>query len=302
LYNHPLIQGVSPLESRGKALLRRLPLVGGGNEAEPGTTTSRLAANQTSPNAPASSLPATDNPLPAAFTRTSRPSYIDPSSFALALLDLVAPAGTASNTVASVRNEINGLPNPRLRKSLLLLIDDSEADLKKTRANVEEWFNNSMDRVSGWYKRKVQLIILLIGLVVSLLLNADSITIVRVLWTQPAVREGLAQAAQTYVQEHKDTDLKVQRDTIEAELGLLRSTNLPFGWIVAEPDASKPMDPRNLVALWRNPAELLLKVLGLVVTGAAVSLGAPFWFETLGKVVKLRATGEPPKTDDTKED
>ena len=37
---------------------------------------------------------------------------------------------------------------------------------------------------------------------------------------------------------------------------------------------------------------ILVKILGLLMTVAAVSLGAPFWFDLLGKVAQLRSTGK----------
>jgi hypothetical protein len=38
---------------------------------------------------------------------------------------------------------------------------------------------------------------------------------------------------------------------------------------------------------------LLLKLLGYLITAAAVSMGAPFWFDVLNKVSNLRSTLKP---------
>jgi hypothetical protein len=40
----------------------------------------------------------------------------------------------------------------------------------------------------------------------------------------------------------------------------------------------------------------LVKVLGWLVTGLAVSLGAPFWFDLLNRVVDLRGAGRRPES------
>jgi hypothetical protein len=37
-----------------------------------------------------------------------------------------------------------------------------------------------------------------------------------------------------------------------------------------------------------------VKILGLLVTVLAISLGAPFWFDLLNRLVNLRSTGKPP--------
>ena len=38
------------------------------------------------------------------------------------------------------------------------------------------------------------------------------------------------------------------------------------------------------------------KVFGIIVTAFALMLGAPFWFDTLSKLARLRATGNPEGT------
>ncbi len=44
----------------------------------------------------------------------------------------------------------------------------------------------------------------------------------------------------------------------------------------------------------RGLREWLVKLIGLLLTGAAVSLGVPFWFDVLNKVVNLRSVGKRP--------
>ena len=52
-----------------------------------------------------------------------------------------------------------------------------------------------MDRVSGWYKRYVQRIILVISIMLVACLNVDSINIAQVLWRLPTERAAVATAA-----------------------------------------------------------------------------------------------------------
>jgi hypothetical protein len=58
---------------------------------------------------------------------------------------------------------------------------------------------------------------------------------------------------------------------------------LPLGW-------SHATSPHNL--FWDGFG----KVLGLLVTAFALTLGAPFWFDLLGKVSNLRGSGPPAAT------
>jgi hypothetical protein len=71
----------------------------------------------------------------------------------------------------------------------------------------------------------------------------------------------------------------------------LGSRGLPIGW---------PPVPASETAEWYGPmmyrARLGLAHLpGLLLTIVAVSLGAPFWFDMLNKVVNIRAAGRAPE-------
>src|SRR6266404_77132 len=59
-----------------------------------------------------------------------KPTYIPSRTFALALLDVVAPSQpTGSSTFASVRAAVAALPVTEMRTSLLGLLDSAEGDL-----------------------------------------------------------------------------------------------------------------------------------------------------------------------------
>ena len=68
----------------------------------------------------------------------------------------------------------------------------------KVRENIENWFDSSMDRVSGWYKRRAQLTILVVGFFVAITVNVDTITVAKRLSTDKALRESLVAAADAY--------------------------------------------------------------------------------------------------------
>ena len=76
------------------------------------------------------------------------PSYIPSRTFALALLDIIAPASPAGpKSIQEVRDAVDKLPpDSDIRRSLLVLIDDAGDNLDKVQDNIEIWFNNAMDR------------------------------------------------------------------------------------------------------------------------------------------------------------
>jgi hypothetical protein len=48
------------------------------------------------------------------------------------------------------------------------------------------------------------------------------------------------------------------------------------------------------VALWPVAGFLFFKLIGIGATALALSLGAPFWFDLLQKIMNIRGTGPKP--------
>jgi hypothetical protein len=112
------------------------------------------------------------------------------------------PSPAGPNPLQDLRDASGRVPNPQTRRALLALIDAAGADVDKARENIEVWFNTSMDRVSGWYKRRTQIIIFVLGLMVVIATNADSVALVKGLSTDKAMRDALVASAQAYAKEN----------------------------------------------------------------------------------------------------
>lgn len=165
------------------------------------------------------------------------------------------------------------------------IMDDEKEQLKRVQKNAEKWFDDAMDRVSGWYKRNTQVVILLCALVVTVLANVDTLKIVNELWYEydETARNAIVSAASGFIRERED--LEALESPVERLTQLqeeLQKPPLPIGWSREEQDRFKNEWPTMIV--------------GWVLTVIAVSLGAPFWFELLNKIVSLRLAGNrPPK-------
>lgn len=134
------------------------------------------------------------------LNRTARPSYISPETFSQAFLAAAAvPEALASNT--KPQNAKNGKPLDANTQELIATLHDP-GSVESLRKNVEDWYEDGMDRVSGWYKRKTQGILLILGLLIAIAFNADTVMLARAFWIDPNLRARAVVAAQQYVRDH----------------------------------------------------------------------------------------------------
>jgi hypothetical protein len=230
--------------------------------------------------------------------------------------DLVTRAERAAGSVK----------NPLLRKWLLDALTEVDVDREKLLASLESSFDGVMNRVSGWYKRYAAIVVAVLAFVAAAALNVDSYAIGTRLWTNDAVRNAIATQAANVTADQctqpantdkpgKDkggttgatgatgatgrtgtkgasgtsgstrassaTQPKFSLEQATECITSLRALSLPIGW---------GKDNRPTGWGW------LSKPFGIIVTAFALMLGAPFWFDTLSRLSRLRATGKPEST------
>lgn len=231
---------------------------------------------------------------------TSKPSYMPKDVFASALLDVLKDPDKfkiKEDQIKEVKQSVSALmAGTKLGEKLDTAWGKLGDEIAKERQAVGQWFDDAMDRVSGVYKRSAQVIILAVGLVIALAMNVDSVTVTRSLWTDGKLRESVAIEASKYVSSDVqkagsqasdfDAATKAANDKLAKANSKLEVLSLPLGW----PDG-------NFLALRRDetwPGKLL----GLLITILAISLGAPFWFDTVSLFVNLRGAGKKPAPSD----
>lgn len=202
--------------------------------------------------------------------------------------------------------------------ALLLNVEEyvtqGETSLAKARKNVEKWFDDSMDRVSGAFKRYSQTMALLIGFLIALFLNVDSIDLTLYLWRDPSVRQALADNAENF-QISPDAIRENPEEAIQNLRNQFVGLSLPVGWGLSNFDSGGAADKNcrlfpgpeegfgiRLVGSTRcfippnstNQMNLVIKLGGIFLTALAARQGAPFWFDILKRTVNLRGTGANP--------
>jgi len=248
-----------------------------------------------------------------------RPSYLSARTFASAVMDLATKntPGTitfqnledgAKKLQAQAANDVGG----DVGKALLALLQNAKGDIDVAQKNIENWFDDAMQRASGWYKRETQWITFFVAVILTIGTNADTVHIAQTLWINPTLRATLVEKAKGRTETGKEASgrgvtadypdkndpLHPQPKPTKDELAAIRPL---LGWQgVSFSDAKTPGATTSEVRAsdeegW--PSRLLGWALSIV----AISLGAPFWFDTLKKLMNLRSAGQKPeKSEDQK--
>jgi hypothetical protein len=185
----------------------------------------------------------------------------------------------------SVYQWIDRLDSPELKGSLNSLMKGVGADPGQIRKEIEQWFDESMQRVSGWYKRRTQVIVMAFALPLIIALNADTLTVANSLLQSGALRDAAGELGSQIV---ADTDTPNEQAVDDVRDGL-SELNL-LGWRARSDDYQDPREAPD----FGNPQSLLIKMAGMALTWAAVYQGSDFWFNALKKLVNIRSSGDPP--------
>ena len=225
------------------------------------------------------------------------PDYIATEDFVTGVLRMASTMTTSTSGVAStstltieqLKAFTNALPKGALKSALTSILATGETDITQISAKLTKWYDNSMDTLSSWYKKHLNRVLLLIGLVFAFGFNIDTIAYANRLFESPALRGAIAANAPTTGQQVGTSTSTSAVATVQQLQGQLQMLDLPIGWTAAnmasQPDISK--DLPGVVSWW------LIKILGLLITGFAVSQGAPFWFDLLNRITNLRSANKP---------
>ena len=212
-----------------------------------------------------------------------KPSYISSRNFAQVVFQLLAPvSGSQPRALQDLRSSVEQLPDSALRRTMLGFLETAQSDPTAVRKRVEEWFDDTMQRVSGWYKRKAQLIIFVAGVLMCAVLNADTFMVVRQLWKDQALRSMVVAEAMAEVPRQNNVSDPTPGQVQEA---MKTASAAPIGW------ARTAGDVRGLP---QDGIAWIEKVLGILFSVVAVSMGAPFWFDMVNKIINVRLSGGPP--------
>jgi len=220
--------------------------------------------------------------------KTELPAYLSARTFATAVMDIATPQKPGIITFADLETGISNLPAGDVKTTLQAVIQTSNNNLLQAQKNIEAWFNDTMDRVSGWYKRTTQIWTVVIAAVLVLCANADTLQIARTLWTDPTLRAELVEQAKSRAAQAANV----------TPAGNAAGGNAASA--ANKPPTQNELDELGQVVGWSHqpPAskgQWADHILGWILSIVAVSLGAPFWFDLLNTFMRIRNGGDAPE-------
>jgi len=160
------------------------------------------------------------------------------------------------------------LPPGELNDLVQRAVGQAFGSLEAFRVNVEHVFDDTMERASGWYKRKVQAMLLVLAAVAVIGLNIDSVHVGTALSNDGALRTAVAAQASS-------ARFKGSPSNAANAIDRVSQLKVPMGW-----GAGTQHSPLEALPGW-------------IITIAALSLGAPFWFDALSRLARMRGSGVP---------
>jgi len=224
--------------------------------------------------------------------------------------------------------------NPETLSFLQSVWIDAQSDVDIFRKSLEQWFEDTMVHCTAWYKRHTQYILLALGLLIAIVFNVDTISIVGKLEKDPKLRETLVQQADAFTKAHPNLYQERVND--------LNNNNRNIALVSTRKDSSTVIYSRQDRIMYKNKLDSIARakndsllnrgkmlahkadslvngdiakmngqmgmgigsisfknggwgklfstIFGWLITALALSLGAPFWFDLLNKLVKLRSS------------
>ncbi|QQR97772.1 MAG: hypothetical protein IPK18_13195 [Sphingobacteriales bacterium] len=213
----------------------------------------------------------------------NKPEYIGADDFSTALIEKLLGNITLSSNINNLQTTINNLPESplktKLTEILLLLNENGNANIQNFKIEVSNLFNNYMNSVTVIYKNSTKVFIFIISLIITISLNVDSIKLFKYFYNQPEARQVVISYAEknivnndtaskfnfTITDSAKIAEFKEKKDIL---LNDIIGFDLPIGACVCK-DKS-------------------VNIFGLFITVIALTLGAPFWYDLLMKLINAR--------------
>jgi hypothetical protein len=222
-----------------------------------------------------------------------------------------------SETYKKVKELIDILPDSvvnsieTMAKRAQMRAKTTEEGITILRKEIENSFDSSMERAGGVYKRNAKGVAILIGITLAIATNTDTFHVINRLSKDSLLREIIIKKA---VEVEPSNASGIKPDPHE----LLKDVELPIGWTIpnlTQQICGDHVSAENAIFCvrvkngqsnvsvreidWKkfkvsnSPIfKVLIMIGGWFISGIAIAMGAPFWFDLLSKVMNVRNVGK----------
>jgi len=252
------------LETRGKSLERYLVKIVGDKKLEDLVKLPQLQALR----------PIRYKNFLSVFGSVTEPKKIEKIPVATlvdAYFDLVGLTSKENLNLAQLAELVERLPDSEGKQAFIQWIQQGVTNIDDLRKRTTAYFTGMMEQASATFRANARSFVIILSIAVTVLFGTDSIQLAKALWTNAELRALTAAKAQMVVEQEGTTA------TLDDLIHQLGDITIKIGWWQTERPAAGA-DAMTWVSF------VLLKILGLSLTAAAVSQGSSFWYDLLKKI------------------
>ena len=144
----------------------------------------------------------------------TRPSYISCEDFSAAMASVIdlgdrindastwAESAPPETPLDEARAFLDGLDEGPIKDYLTEVFASGTARIEDVTQYLSNWYDSVMERVTGWYKRWVNVVVFVIALLLAVALNINSIVVADALWNDPLLRSGVEAAVTAQIEDY----------------------------------------------------------------------------------------------------
>ena len=227
----------------------------------------------------------------------ARTKNIPAHVFSQAVVELagagVDAAASGSAALADIRNAVAGT---RLHEPVETAIREAAGDIAEFRRSLEAWFDARMDALSHLYKMWSKWILVFVGLALAFVIDINPITTVNLLRKDAALADVTAAQAEQFLKTHSESSgasaCRSTNDNTQADEDAKPFANAQKCYEQVRDAIARTRQlppPLNFHHPFKTSQETWFEYLfGCLLGGIAIAFGAPFWFDTLRKLMTLR--------------
>jgi hypothetical protein len=218
------------------------------------------------------------------LTEPKRIEKVPVATLVDAFFDFAGLTGKQELNLLELAELVDKLPESEGKRAFISWINQGVTSISDLRTRTTAYFTGLMEQAAATFRANARSFVIIMSIGVTVLFGTDSIQLAKTLWTNAEARALTAAKAQMVVAQ-EGVDVPVS-DLLQ-ELGDL---TIKIGWWQSE----RPADGSS-ASDWI--LFIILKVIGLGLTAAAVSQGSSFWYDLLKKVASPTSATVKPASD-----